>query len=103
MMGIERMQLLSAAEAPTAVGVPAGTVRYWASAPSADGMPLLAARGLDRRGRPLYAKADLEALRDRPRRAARGRAVDKIGRKPNTAANGTRASAPLQGAVDPLP
>lgn len=89
---------VAAHEAPAAVGVPAGTVRRWASEPSpADGLPLLAARGLDSRGRPLYWKSDLEQLRDRPRRATRRRTVDTGRREANTPADGTRVpSAPRQ-------
>jgi len=85
---------VAAHEAPTAIGVPAGTVRRWASEPAgADGLPLLAARGLDGRGRPLYWKSDLEELRDRPRRAARRRAVDTGPREANTLADGTAVPA----------
>lgn len=90
---LRQLVLVAAHEAPDVVGVPAGTVRYWASDKNTrDGLPLLAARGYDNRGRPLYAKADLEALRDRPRRAAHTRQVDTERPKPNTAANGTRVS-----------
>lgn len=67
---LHQLQLVAAHEAPSVVGVPAGTVRRWASEKTSDGLPALAPRGVDRHGRKLYAKADLEALRDRPRRAA---------------------------------
>lgn len=86
---LDPLQLVAAHQAPDVIGVPAGTVRRWASEKK-DGVPALAPRGLDDRNRPLYAKADLEALRDRPRRAAHLRRVDRASQEPNTAANGTR-------------
>lgn len=92
---LDQLQLVAAHEAPDVVGVPAGTVRRWASEPSRDdGMPVLAARGLDARGRPLYSRADLETLRERPRRAAHATRVDRKRSLPNTAANGRRVSTP---------
>lgn len=91
---LDRAQLVAAHEAPALLGVPAGTVRYWAShLAGPDKLPLLAPRGLDGRGRPLYSRADLEALRDRPRRTGRARRVDRERPKPNTDANGTTVSA----------
>lgn len=88
------LQLVAAHQAPKVVGIPAGTVRRWASEKTSDGLPVLAARGLDRRHRPLYSIADLEALRRRPRRAAQTRNVDTAQAKANTAADGTRVSTP---------
>lgn len=93
----DRPVYVAAHEGPALVGVPAGTIRRWASEASGDdGLPLLAARGLDAQGRPLYWKSDLEQLRDRPRRAGRGPRVDTERHEPNTAANGTAVSGPAR-------
>lgn len=51
----EEPRTIAAHQAPD-FGVPAGTVRYWAS------IGKLYARGLDKRGRPLYALADVREL-----------------------------------------
>jgi hypothetical protein len=85
---LARLHLVAAHQAPDIVGVPAGTVRRWASEKLSDGLPALAPRGHDNRGRPLYAKTDLEALRDRPRRAAHRGRVDRTRTKANTPGSG---------------
>lgn len=91
---LRQLELVAAHQASDIVGVPAGTVRRWASEPSVDGLPALAPRGHDNRGRPLYSRADLEELRDRPRRAAQTSRVDRAQSKANTPADGTRVSTP---------
>jgi hypothetical protein len=53
---------ITAAEAPHAIGVPAATVRSWASREQ------VYSCGLDANGQPLYWQTDLEQLRDRPHR-----------------------------------
>lgn len=58
---------ITAAEAPDVIGVPAGTVRSWAS------RSLIYACGVDHRHQPLYWLRDLEQLRDRPHPGPRTR------------------------------
>lgn len=53
--------LFSAAEAEVALGIPAGTVRSWAS------RKRIYPYGLDERHRPLFDRDDLVRLRDRRR------------------------------------
>lgn len=60
---------IAAWEAPALLGVPAGTVRSWAS------LGLVYSVGIDEQNRPLYPVATLEQLRDRRRRGPKRHAT----------------------------
>jgi DNA-binding transcriptional MerR regulator len=63
----DQRRRITAHEAPDTIGVPAATVRSWAS------RGLVYSCGLDGNSRPIYWQHDLEQLRDRPRRGPRQR------------------------------